>query len=99
MFVLALGAAGSRVAFSHLFGKSIQGNAPGAVLAEVIAIRLDKRGGRYLVGNADGTAFPTTPSAYLQAPPSAGEDVFVFKTGYRERLAGQRDPARRLGRG
>jgi uncharacterized protein (TIGR03437 family) len=71
-FLLELAADGSQLIFSHTFG-------PQDGIFTISAVVLDSQGGLYVAGDADGTVFPTTPSAYMHDHSPASTDVFVFK--------------------
>jgi uncharacterized protein (TIGR03437 family) len=74
-FVLELAADGSQLVFSHKFGVSLGEG----IYGSIGSIGLDGQGGFYVAGVADGTAFPTTPGAFMHDHNPASTDVFVFK--------------------
>jgi uncharacterized protein (TIGR03437 family) len=75
-FILELSSDGSSVLFSDAF--SLPGN-EGEAWVGINATALTSDGKLVFAGTTDGTAFPTTPEAYLSARPNAYLDGFVFK--------------------
>ncbi len=73
-FILELSADGSSLVFSDEFG--FPGD-PG--VSTVSAILLAPGGKLVFGGTTDGTAFPTTPGAYLSARPNVSLDGYVFE--------------------
>ena len=71
--LLELAADGSHVLFSDSFGF------PDTEVSSIKAVALAPNGDILFAGTTDGTAFPTTPGAYLGARPSASLDGFVFE--------------------
>jgi uncharacterized protein (TIGR03437 family) len=73
-FVLKLSPDGSHVLFCDTFGL------PGAQWTTGVAsLALGPDGKIFFAGTTDGTAFPTTPGAYLAARPNVTLDGFIFE--------------------
>jgi uncharacterized protein (TIGR03437 family) len=73
-FILELSSDGSRLLFSDEFGF------PGFQDASTVNATLLTSDRKLIFGGTtDGTAFPTTPGAYLSARPNASLDGFVFE--------------------
>jgi hypothetical protein len=75
-YILKLSADGSHVLFSDSFG--LPGD-PGLWASSINAAALAPNGDILFAGTTDGTAFPTTPGAYLAARPNVSLDGFVFE--------------------
>lgn len=73
-FIVELSSDGSSLLFSDEFGFP---GLPG--VSTVNATLLTSDGKLVFAGSADGTAFPTTPGAYLAARPNVSLDGFVFE--------------------
>lgn len=69
LFIAELSADGSSLVFSDTFSMGF---------TSIAQIALDAHENVYVAGTTDGTAFPTTPGAYLHARPVASLDGFVF---------------------
>jgi uncharacterized protein (TIGR03437 family) len=72
-YILELSADGSHVLISNSFGF------PDMEVSSVNAAALAPNGDLLFAGTTDGTAFPTTPGAYLTARPNVNLDGFVFE--------------------
>lgn len=76
-FILELSSDGSQILLSDSLG--LPG---GSLVSTVNASALAPNGGLVLAGTTDGTAFPTTPGAYLSARPNANLDGFILEWDY-----------------